>query len=204
MKRPIGEDGEVRGFGERIQEAVKRMEMLIRDLLAYSRTGQREETHPEPTDLSESLNEALAVLGNTIDETGAVITVEPLPTVLGDTTQLAHVFQNLLSNALKYQKKDLSPYINIRAQRRETCWVISVADNGVGFGQQCAERIFGLFKRLHGSEYPGTGLGLAICQRIVERYGGRIWAESSVGEGSTFYFELPGVGSNEGAGNSVS
>jgi signal transduction histidine kinase len=104
---------------------------------------------------------------------------------------MAHVFQNLLSNALKYCKKDTAPEIDICALRDGDYWTISVRDNGIGFEPQYAERIFGLFKRLHKDEYPGTGLGLAICKRIVERYGGRIWAESRLGEGARFYFSLP-------------
>ena len=112
----------------------------------------------------------------------------------GDVTQLSHVFQNLLSNAFKYRKPTESPRIHIAAEQRGGQWVMSVRDNGIGFDQHQAERIFGLFKRLHREEeYPGTGVGLAICQRIVERYGGRMWAESERRVGSTFFFSLPGV-----------
>jgi signal transduction histidine kinase len=104
---------------------------------------------------------------------------------------MAHVFQNLLSNALKYRKKDSRPEIHVSAKLdREHC-VVCVRDNGIGFEQQYAERIFGLFKRLHKEEYPGTGLGLAICQRIIERYGGRMWAEGTPRQGAKFYFSLP-------------
>jgi light-regulated signal transduction histidine kinase (bacteriophytochrome) len=105
---------------------------------------------------------------------------------------MTQVFQNLLSNALKYRKNDTRPVIRISAECDGINWTIAVADNGIGFDSQYAERIFGLFKRLHKTEYPGTGLGLAICRRIVERYNGRIWAESTLGQGSTFYFSLPG------------
>jgi light-regulated signal transduction histidine kinase (bacteriophytochrome) len=101
------------------------------------------------------------------------------------------VFQNILANALKYRKTEESPHIEVAALKEGADWVISVRDNGIGFDPQYAERIFGLFKRLHKDEYPGTGLGLAICQRIIERYGGRMWAKSQVGEGSTFFFALP-------------
>jgi light-regulated signal transduction histidine kinase (bacteriophytochrome) len=116
-----------------------------------------------------------------------------MPRVRGDAAQLAHVFQNLLSNALKYRNKGVSPEIHCGAELAGNQWIVSVRDNGIGFEQQYAERIFGLFKRLHKDEYPGTGLGLAICKRIVERYGGRIWAEGRPGEGSTFHFSLPRV-----------
>lgn len=165
------------------------MDTLIRDLLTYSRVAQREEKPPDAADLSDSLAEALSVLKSAIDESGVTINATPLPKVLGDTKQLAHVFQNLLSNAIKYRKKDAPLEINIRAHREKDRWIIAVNDNGVGFDQQYAERIFGLFKRLHGSEYPGIGLGLAICERVIERYGGRIWAEGALGEGATFSFE---------------
>jgi signal transduction histidine kinase len=97
----------------------------------------------------------------------------------------------VLSNALKYRKKDVSPEIRVAAQREGDRWIVSIEDNGIGFDPQYAERIFGLFKRLHKDEYEGTGLGLAICKRIVERYGGRIWAESSLGHGATIRFSLP-------------
>jgi PAS domain S-box-containing protein len=197
MRRFAGENSEALGFADMIGKAVKRMELLIRDLLTYSRTIQRaEKWEGKPAgvaDLSASLGEALSLLKSVIDENDATIIAEPLPKVVGDTSQLVHVFQNLLSNALKYRKKDEPLRIDVRAQRADDRWVIAVQDNGIGFSQKYAERIFGLFKRLHGQDYPGTGLGLAICQRVIERYGGRVWAESVLGEGSTFYFELVGV-----------
>jgi light-regulated signal transduction histidine kinase (bacteriophytochrome) len=127
-----------------------------------------------------------------VQENHAEVTFGLLPVVIGDEGQLAHVFQNLLSNALKYRKREETPHINIGAERRDGHWVVSVRDNGIGFDQDHAERIFGLFKRLHRhEEYPGTGLGLAICKHIVERYRGRIWAESQAGVGSTFFISLP-------------
>jgi light-regulated signal transduction histidine kinase (bacteriophytochrome) len=180
-------------FGDGIQQAAARMETLIRDLLEYSRTVQPEKKPSEPADLSDSLAEAISVLKGYIDEIQPTITIDPLPTVMGDWKQLAHVFQNLLSNALKYRKTDVPLAFRVRAQLHENLWVVSVTDNGVGSEQQYAERVFGLFKRLHGSEYPGTGVGLAICQRVIERYGGRMWAESALGIGSSFFFELPAV-----------
>ena len=104
---------------------------------------------------------------------------------------MAQVFQNLLSNALKYRKKEVPARIDISAEPDGNSWIISVRDNGIGFEPHYAEQIFKLFKRLHTDEYPGTGLGLAICKRIVERYGGRVWAEGRPDEGATFYFSLP-------------
>jgi PAS domain S-box-containing protein len=175
-----------------VQQGVQRMDALIQDLLTFSRAVHGDELAIGTADLGAALNEALAVLKNRIEENGAVISADPLPTVRGDASQLAHVFQNLLSNALKYRKKDTPPQIRISAKRDGgDSWIISVADNGIGFETRYAERIFGLFKRLHRDEYPGTGLGLAICKRVLERYGGRIWAEGRPGEGSTFYFSLP-------------
>jgi signal transduction histidine kinase len=117
--------------------------------------------------------------------------VGQLPTVSGDEGQLVQVFQNLLSNALKYRKPDHAPEVHIAAELHKDWCIVSVRDNGIGFEQQYADRIFGLFKRLHKDEYPGTGLGLAICQRLVERGGGRMWAEAEPGQGATFYLSLP-------------
>ena len=109
----------------------------------------------------------------------------------GDVQQLAQVFQNLISNSLKYRNKTGPPEIDITAHPRDDEWIIAVRDNGIGFNQQYAERIFGLFRRLHKDEYPGTGLGLAICRRIVEHYDGRMWATGEPDKGATFYFALP-------------
>jgi PAS domain S-box-containing protein len=176
-----------------VQQGVNRMEALIHDLLTFSRSVHTDDQPIGTADLSASLIEAMSVLKNRIDETGAVITAPPLPQVRGDTAQLAHVFQNVLSNALKYRKEDAPPRIDISVARDRDQWIVSIRDNGIGFEPRYAERIFGLFKRLHKDDYPGTGLGLAICKRIVERYGGRMWAQGRPGEGSTFYFSLPGA-----------
>ena len=186
--RPTEELNQYSGF---VHEGVKRMEALIQDLLTFSRSVHTEDMPVGAADLSAALREAAAVLKGRIGDTGATIQNSTLPTVRGDTAQLAHVFQNVLSNALKYRKKDIPPEIVISAKAESDQWIISVRDNGIGFEPQYAERIFGLFKRLHKEEYPGTGLGLAICRRIVERYGGRMWAESKLGEGAVFYFSLP-------------
>ncbi|HEY2017420.1 MAG TPA: PAS domain-containing protein [Bryobacteraceae bacterium] len=188
-----GGDEKMRQYSGFVRQGLTRMEALIRDLLTFSRSVHADETSSGTADLSESLKEALSVLKVPIEEAGASITAAAMPRVRGDAAQLAHVFQNLLSNALKYRNKGVSPEIHCGAELAGNQWIVSVRDNGIGFEQQYAERIFGLFKRLHKDEYPGTGLGLAICKRIVERYGGRIWAEGRPGEGSTFHFSLPRV-----------
>ncbi len=182
-------DPQANGFSHYIQSGIKRMEMLIRDLLSYSRTVH-EEPDVQPVDLNAALQEALEVLASRLRETEAIVNVDELPLVQGDEAQLAQIFQNMLSNALKYHKPGGKPQVHISAERRGAEWVISVRDQGIGFDAQYAERIFGLFKRLHRDAYPGTGLGLAICKRIVERYGGRIWAESEPEKGAAFFFTL--------------
>jgi PAS domain S-box-containing protein len=193
MNRFVGRNEEAQMFAGHIRQGVNRMQALIRDLLTYSLTAQRDELQLGTADLSAALNEAVSVLKSRIEESNAVVTAEDLPTVGGDTGQLAHVFQNLLSNALKYQSKEVRPEISISAQRNGGQWIVAVRDNGIGFDQKYAGKIFGLFKRLHKDDYPGTGLGLAICQRIVDRYGGRMWAESKPGQGATFFFALTAV-----------
>jgi PAS domain S-box-containing protein len=192
MRRHIGDNPQAKEYAAIVHQGVSRMEALIQDLLTFSRTIHADEVQASAADLSAALVEARSVLKDRIEESGADITAPLLPTVRGDTAQMTQVFQNLLSNALKYRKNDTRPVIRISAECDGINWTIAVADNGIGFDSQYAERIFGLFKRLHKTEYPGTGLGLAICRRIVERYNGRIWAESTLGQGSTFYFSLPG------------
>ena len=183
-----------RGFAAQVGSGVKRMEQLLKDLLNFSHvihTGQDEPRVLKSADLNASLAQALNTMQNRIEADGAVITTDFLPSLRGDESQLAQVFQNLISNALKYRKASDSPIVKITSRREGSELVVSVQDNGIGFSEEYAERVFGLFKRLHKDEYPGTGLGLAICKRIVERSGGRIWANSIVGEGSTFSFTLP-------------
>ena len=173
-----------------IRQGVTRMEELIRDLLSYSRAIHPDGPTSGSAQLLESLAQAMQTLRGLIEETGAIITYDLLPIAWGDTAQFAHVFQNLLSNSLKYRKTEGSPAIHISANRDGDLWTVSLRDNGIGFDQRYADRIFGLFKRLHKEEYPGTGLGLAICQRIVERYGGRMWAEGRPGDGATLHFTV--------------
>jgi PAS domain S-box-containing protein len=178
-------------YSEYVAQGVKRMESLLSDLLTFSRNVHSQELIIGTADLSVALNEALSVLKTTIEELGATVTAPALPITRGDTPQMTHVFQNILSNALKYRSADVAPQVRIAARREGDCWIISVSDNGIGFDPRYATRIFGLFQRLHKDEYPGTGLGLAICKRIVERYGGQMWAESAERQGATFFFSLP-------------
>jgi light-regulated signal transduction histidine kinase (bacteriophytochrome) len=126
-----------------------------------------------------------------ISDTGALVTNDPLPVVHIDQMHFVQVFQNLIANAIKYRKPSEPPRIHVSSERHESGWLFSVKDNGLGFDEQYADQIFGVFKRLHGKSYPGTGIGLSLCKKIIERAGGKIWAESVAGEGSTFYFTVP-------------
>ena len=174
-----------------VQQGVVRMETLIQDLLTFSRTIHKDDAPTGVADLSEALADALTLMKGAITEIGAKVQAQNLPRTRGETGQLGHVFQNLLSNSVKYRRENVPLEITISAERRGDECVISFRDNGLGFDQQYATRIFGLFKRLYKEEFPGTGLGLAICQRIVEKYGGHIWAEGRPGDGATFHFSLP-------------
>lgn len=180
-------------YAAHIQTGIRRMQALIQDLLNHSRSVH----HPVDLDshvaaLNTCVKEALHVLDPKIRESHALIEIDDLPNVQADSGQMSLVFQNLISNALKYQPAGQQPIITIRAAKEGSNWIVSVTDNGVGFAPEYAGRIFGLFKRLYNDEYPGTGLGLAICKRIVERYQGKIWAESGgEGGGATFHIRLP-------------
>lgn len=186
-------DPQLKQYSDYVTSGVKRMEALIGDLLTYSRvTHVEREAVAARANLETVLQQALIAVEARVRENHAEITSDPLPVVAADEGQMVHVFQNLLSNALKYRKREVGPRIDIGAEKNDGHWVIHIRDNGIGFEQDQAVRIFGLFKRLHRhEEYPGTGLGLAICQHIVERYRGRIWAQSQPGEGSTFFISLP-------------
>ena len=166
-----------------------RMEMLLKDLLAYSQAGSV--AGPAvPVDCGKVIEKVLLNLKAAVEENGAVVVCEGLPVVEADEIRLIQLFQNLVSNAIKYRRAE-PPRIRITAQRREFDWLFSVEDNGIGIRPEYSQQVFGIFKRLHGHTYPGTGIGLAICQRIVERYSGRIWVESMLGKGSKFCFTLP-------------
>lgn len=171
-------------------DGANRMQRLIQDLLAYSRVNTQGQVF-EPTPVEALVGYALDNLRSAVEESRAVVTHDPLPTVMADERQLLQLFQNLLSNALKFHG-DQPPRVHVSAERRGSEWLFSVRDNGIGIDPQYAERIFVVFQRLHNiAEYPGTGIGLAICKKIVERHGGRIWMESQLGQGATFYFTLP-------------
>ncbi len=183
---------ESREFLSRILQGAQRMQNLVRDILAYA-TATKHATGPPPSvDSGSVLATVLESLKAQVEQAGATVTSGPLPVLSVHEKRLAQVFQNLISNALKYRNKE-APRVHISAIERDGWWMFSVADNGIGIERKFADHIFGLFKRLHSEdEYPGSGVGLAICQRIVEQYGGRIWVERSTpGEGSTFCFSLP-------------
>jgi signal transduction histidine kinase len=169
-----------------------RMKGMIEGLLAYTRVQTRAEP-PQSIDAGQALDETLNNLRLSIEESGAAVTHDLLPTVSGDRTQLIQLFQNLIANALKF-RGEARPVIHVSAEQRNGEGLFAVRDNGIGFDAKYADRLFRMFQRLHGKDYPGSGIGLALCKRIVERHGGRIWAESEPGGGSTFYFTLPLAG----------
>jgi PAS domain S-box-containing protein len=177
-------------------DGATRMQRLINDLLAYSRVGTRGKPF-EPTNCEDVFSHALANLRAAIEESGAVVTHDRLPTVMADVTQMVQLFQNLIGNAMKFHSGK-HPEVHAEARQNGAEWLFSVRDDGIGIAPEYYERIFVIFQRLHGrEEYPGTGIGLAICKRIVERHKGRIWVESEIGKGSTFYFTIPVIGEKE-------
>jgi light-regulated signal transduction histidine kinase (bacteriophytochrome) len=171
-------------------DAANRMQSLIRSLLEYSRVCTTESDWGA-VDVSEVVSRVLKNLDETVQQHGAVVTCDALPTVLGDAVSLSRVFQNLIGNGIKFCTQS-SPRVHVQAERNGKTWVFSVRDNGIGIAPEHSDRIFTLFQRLHTrEEYPGTGMGLAICKKIVERHGGRIWVKSQPGQGSTFAFTIP-------------
>jgi PAS domain S-box-containing protein len=190
----LGEDADqFIGF---IIDGAHRMEMLLKDLLAYSQAGSLEGP-TESIDCQQVIEKVRFNLQTAIAENHAEISTRNLPVVEAHEIRLIQLFQNLVSNAIKYRSQE-PPRICLSAERREGNWVFCVEDNGIGIRPEYAQQVFGIFKRLHGHAYPGTGIGLAICQRIVERYGGRIWLESNPGVGSRFYFTLPAAAEKTG------
>ncbi len=184
-------DGEALQFLGNIRDGADRMERLVRDLLAYTQTA-RTDMLPEPVDANAAYQAAVTSLAAAITETGAVVGSDPLPVVSFHPTQLEQLFQNLIGNSLKYHRPGVAPVVEVAARRGDGEWIFSVKDNGIGIESEYTGKIFGLFKRLHGSsEYSGTGIGLALCQRIVERHHGRIWVDSEPGKGSAFHFTIP-------------
>jgi PAS domain S-box-containing protein len=171
-------------------DGVTRMQALINDLLAYSHVGTRQ-VLAEPADVEDVLARVLAALRPAMEEAGASVTRDPLPTVTADVVQLGQLFQNLVGNAIKFRGA-AAPRVHVGAERGADDWTFSVRDNGIGIAQEYQDRIFVIFQRLHSrAEYPGTGIGLSICKKIVERHGGRIWMESAPGAGTTFFFTIP-------------
>lgn len=168
----------------------KRLQQMINDLLVYSRVDSNGNPFTQ-TNVITVVKQAIENLELAIDESHAVITYENLPTVMADETQLVSLFQNLLSNAIKFHKPGLTPSIHISAEKKEHEWLFSLCDNGIGIDPKYKDRLFVMFKRLVGIEYPGSGIGLAICKKMVERHGGQIWVKSELGKGSTFYFTIP-------------
>ncbi|HIE96932.1 MAG TPA: hypothetical protein EYQ63_07925 [Fuerstia sp.] len=175
---------------ETIVDGGKRMQRLISDLLEYSRVGRMGNPR-ELTPLRQPVDEALALLHSSIQESGAAVTIGALPDAWVDHAQMIRVFQNLIGNAIKY-RGDKVPDVRIQAQESSDEWKIRVSDNGIGISEEFSDQVFIIFKRLHTrDEYAGTGIGLAICKRIVERHGGSIRLIADRNEGSTFEFTLP-------------
>lgn len=172
-------------------QGAERMETLLRDLREYWSVNDQKIDSPVPVDCEQVLAKALVVLDLRMREGGGRVSHDPLPTILAEETPLVLLFQNLIGNALKYHRTEEPPLVHVNAERSASVWSFSVRDNGIGIAPEHLEHIFAPFKRLHGAEYAGSGIGLAICQRVVERYGGRIWVESKYGHGSTFRFTIP-------------
>ena len=193
----LGEQG--RDYLRRMQNAAERMQSLIRDLLAYSRITTK--TQPfVATDLNIVVEEVLSDLETSIEQTGGQVRSSQLPTIEADPLQMRQLLQNLIGNALKFHQPELAPIITISQDKSydsESTVTLKVADNGIGFDEKYLDRIFTPFQRLHGRlEYEGTGMGLAICRKIIERHGGRLTAESSVGQGAAFIISLPRIQPN--------
>ncbi len=183
-------DKDAKEFMGFIVDGAGRMKQLIEDLLAYSRVGTRGREF-RPTEAGAALKKALANLRGALEASGAEVSSDPLPRVVADEPQLAQLLQNLLGNAIKFKGAD-PPRIGVGAKELDEAWEFSVRDNGIGIDPQYFERIFLMFQRLHSkADYAGTGIGLAICKKIVDRHGGRIWVESTPGQGCTFHFTLP-------------
>ncbi|MFE9909820.1 sensor histidine kinase [Streptomyces clavifer] len=175
-------------------DGAKRMQVLINDLLTFSRVGRVHESW-KPVDLDRSLDRALANLALIVEESGAtVVRADPLPELLGDATSLAMVWQNLIGNAVKFRRPDVPCRITVGCVREGEEWHLTVADNGIGIAPEFADKVFVIFQRLHArDEYEGTGIGLALCRKIIEFHGGRIWLDPGPAEGTLIHFTLPVV-----------
>ncbi|MEP7125384.1 MAG: ATP-binding protein [Byssovorax sp.] len=172
-------------------EGARRMQLLIGGLLEYSRMG-RPDVEPSEVSAEVPLEQALSNLRSTLEEAAVEVTHDPMPQVIADPAQLTQVFQNLIGNAIKFRRRDVPAKIHVAVDTEKSPYIFSVRDNGIGIAPEYAERIFVIFQRLHTrAEYPGTGIGLSICKKVLERHGGRIWVESTLGAGATFHFTLP-------------
>jgi PAS domain S-box-containing protein len=189
-------DGEAAVCVDFITKGAKHMRDLLADLLSYTQVGEEREESDEPIDLNLIFEKVTENLKTAIKESSAVVTRSDLPTVRGHDARFVQLFQNLIGNAIKYRRQ-APPQITVSAEQRDDDWCFAVSDNGIGIEEEYYQTIFGVFKRLHGNTVPGTGIGLAICQRVVSRYRGRIWVDSVLGSGTTFYFTLPMIGGTQ-------
>jgi light-regulated signal transduction histidine kinase (bacteriophytochrome) len=175
-----------------IRDGVNRIRILVQDLLEYSKVANEGAVPDKPVSFDAVLNDAVRNLRASVEESGANISFSGLPAIAADERQMVQLLQNLIGNAIKYRTPERVPEVTISAEYGDGCWTFCVADNGIGIDMAQAQRIFGVFQRLHTNEqYPGTGIGLAICERIVTRHGGKIWVQSVPGHGSKFLFTLP-------------
>lgn len=183
-------DKDAERFIKEAVEGIGRMKLLINDLLSYAKAGSKGKNF-EHIDCNKALELAIANLKVEIEGRNAMVTSDRLPSISADHSQLVQLFQNLIGNSIKFCREG-RPLIHVSAEDKNTEWVFSIRDNGIGIAPAHTDRIFEIFKRLHtSSDYSGTGIGLAICKKVVERHGGRIWVESELGKGATFYFALP-------------
>ena len=183
-------DADARDFIRYAVDGADRMQVLVNDLLAYSRVGSKE-AEITPIACEHVVDQACRNLNKPIEESDTTIICDPLPVIDGDPGQLVQLFQNLIGNAIKYRSEE-PPEIRISARVKNEAWEFAISDNGIGVEPEYFERIFIIFQRLHNrAAYSGTGIGLAVCKKIVERHGGRIWVESTPGQGSSFQFTFP-------------
>lgn len=185
-------DAESQEFLQFIEDGTKRLHALIQDLLAFSRVS-RSNLQPTAVNLQAVVESVRETLKLGLEAAGAEVIADALPDVLADRTQMTLLFQNLIDNGVKFRRKDVAPVVRVRAARHDSTWRIVVEDNGIGIPPEHAERVFTIFQRLHhATEYAGTGIGLPICKKIVERRGGRIWAQAAEpGPGTAFHIEIP-------------